>query len=106
VVGLEALFEVNKKEVDKEVHMPFDSWMDTTTVLQYVEVWKQLLCYIFRAKAEDEEKHPGYELTERQRICIDDVRTAIREFGEWKDEQGREEEERESDDEIDWMGQV
>ncbi|KAH9203209.1 hypothetical protein DL95DRAFT_238070, partial [Leptodontidium sp. 2 PMI_412] len=43
VVGLEALFEANRKEVDKEVQMPFDSWMDITTVVRYTEVCKQLM---------------------------------------------------------------
>ncbi|KAH9203290.1 hypothetical protein DL95DRAFT_256556, partial [Leptodontidium sp. 2 PMI_412] len=28
MVGMEALFEANKKEVDKETQMPFNSWMD------------------------------------------------------------------------------
>ncbi|PVH71468.1 hypothetical protein DL98DRAFT_615427, partial [Cadophora sp. DSE1049] len=37
VVGLEALFEANRKEVDKEVQMPFDSWMDITSVTRYTE---------------------------------------------------------------------
>ena len=32
VVGQAALFEVNKKEADKETQMPYDSWMDITTV--------------------------------------------------------------------------
>ncbi|KAH6684807.1 hypothetical protein B0J14DRAFT_555754 [Halenospora varia] len=37
VVGLEALFEANKKEVDKETQMPFNSWMDITTVKTYTD---------------------------------------------------------------------
>ena len=65
VVGLEALFEANRKEVDKDVRMPFDSWMDITTVKVYTEVYKQLLHYIFRSKDIEPEKRPGYELTER-----------------------------------------
>lgn len=66
VVRLEALFEANRKEVDKNVRMPFDSWMDITTVKAYTEVYKQLLRYIFRSKGVKPEKRPGYELTERQ----------------------------------------
>ncbi|KAK6595386.1 hypothetical protein H4I96_09705, partial [Botrytis cinerea] len=38
VVGLEALFEANRKEVDQDVRMPFDSWMDITTVIRYTEI--------------------------------------------------------------------
>jgi hypothetical protein len=45
VVGLHALFEANKKEVDKKPSMPFESWMDTTTVKKYTKVWRALLCY-------------------------------------------------------------
>ena len=55
VVGQAALFEVNKKEADKEPQMPFDSWMDITTVRSYTRVWRQVLCYIVRA--EDEGPH-------------------------------------------------
>ena len=40
VVGLEALFEANRKEVDKDIRMPFDSWMDIITVKAYTEVYK------------------------------------------------------------------
>lgn len=46
--------------------MPFDSWMDITTVKAYTEVGKQLLCYIFRSKDIEPDKRPAYELTERQ----------------------------------------
>jgi hypothetical protein len=47
---LEALFEANRKEVDKEVQMPFDIWMDITTVKAYTEVCKELMRYICRSK--------------------------------------------------------
>ncbi|KAK6591435.1 DNA helicase [Botrytis cinerea] len=112
VVGLEALFEANRKEVDKDVRMPFDSWMDITTVMRYTEVCKQLLRYIFRSKDIEPEKRPAYELTERQQMCIEDVRTSIEEFVWWKEEQGgasgsgAEDEEGESDEEIEWMGRI
>jgi hypothetical protein len=66
VVGLEVLFEANRKEVDKDVRMPFNSWIDITTVKAYIEVYKQLLRYIFRFKDIKLEKRPGYELIERQ----------------------------------------
>ena len=47
MVGLEALFEANKKEAQ----MPFNSWMDITTAVKaYTEVYKQLMRYIFRSK--------------------------------------------------------
>jgi hypothetical protein len=112
VVGLEALFEANRKEVDKEVQMPFDSWMDITTIMRYTEVCRQFMCYIFRSKGIEPEKRPGFELTERQQMAIDDVWTNVEEFVWWKEEQGgdsgsgAEEEEGESDEEIEWMGRI
>ncbi|KAH6683480.1 hypothetical protein B0J14DRAFT_467389, partial [Halenospora varia] len=73
VVRLEALFEANKKEVDKETQMPFNSWMDITTVKAYIEVCKQLLRYIFRSKDIQPKKRPAYKLTEQQQMCINDI---------------------------------
>ena len=63
VVGQQALFEANKKEVDEETNMPFDSWMDITTIERYVEVWKQLLLFVFRAEDDGREFRLPYVLT-------------------------------------------
>ena len=116
VVGLEALFEANKKEVDRETQMPFSGWMETNTVKRYTEVCKQVLCYIFRAEEDEPDKRPPYELTERQQSSIDVIRDAIRGLLQWKadqgparDEEAREGEERgeeESDEEIELMSQI
>ena len=70
MVGLEALFKANWKEVDKDVRMPFDSWMNITTVKAYTEVYKQLLRYIFWSKDIEPKKWLGYELTDRQQMAI------------------------------------
>ncbi len=59
------MFEANRKEVDKDVWMPFNSWIDITTVKAYIEVYKQLLYYIFWSKDIEPEKRLGYELIER-----------------------------------------
>jgi hypothetical protein len=40
VVRLEILFEANGKEVDKDIRIPFDSWIDITTVKVYTEVYR------------------------------------------------------------------
>jgi RecQ family ATP-dependent DNA helicase len=105
VVGLEALFEANKKEADKETQMPFESWMDITTVTKYTEVCKTVLLYIFRSSDCTSDERPPYELTEKQQICIDEVRNMIEEFVCWKeDKEGKGNgEEEESDEEIKWM---
>ena len=68
-----------------------------------------MLYYIFRSKDIEPEKRPGYELTERQQMAIQDVWTNIEEFVWWKEEQGdleSGEEEGESDKEIKWMGRI
>lgn len=108
VVGLETLFEVNKKEVDRETPMPFDSWMDITTIKRYTMAWQRLLIYVFRSEDQEPEQRPPYQLTERQQICMDEVRSGVEEFLEWRDEAGRREseEEGESDDEIRRMAQI
>jgi hypothetical protein len=110
-VGLEALFEANRKEIDKEIQMPFDSWMDITTIMRYTEVCRQLMCYIFRSKSIEPEKRPGFALTERQQIAINNVWTNVEEFVWWKEEQGdlrsrEEEEDGESDEKIEWIGWI
>ncbi|KAK6591453.1 hypothetical protein H4I96_12363 [Botrytis cinerea] len=79
VVGLEALFEANRKEVDKDVRMPFDSWMDITTVMRYTE-----------------------------KTCGQALRNLIwwKEEQGGASGSGAEDEEGESDEEIEWMGRI
>ena len=103
VVGLEALFIVNKKEVDKEPQMPFSGWMDMTTIISYVDVWKRLLFYIFRAESAQEDMRPPYKLTRNQRWTHADVKTSIQEFQLWKETRESmsiDESEEESEEEI------
>ena len=70
VVGQAALFEANRKEVSSEAQQPFDSWMDIDTVKRYTRVWKQLLCYIFRAEDQDVKKQLAYKLQGQQSVAI------------------------------------
>ena len=92
--------------------MPFNSQIDITTVKTYTDIYKQLLCYLFRSKDVKPEKRPAYKLTERQRICIKDVQISIKEFVQQKEEQGGDsesrdkEEEEESDEEIKQIGRI
>jgi superfamily II DNA helicase RecQ len=88
VVGQAALFEVNKKEADRETQMPYDSWMDITTVRSYTQVWRQILCYIIRAEDEEAANRPAYKLTPQQEVSIRVLRESIGEFQAWKDGQG------------------
>ena len=87
VVGQAALFEVHRKEVMEEARMPFDSWMDITTVRSYTQIWRQLLCYVFRAEGEKPEDRPAYKLTERQKISVRGLQAIVQEFQGWKNEQ-------------------
>ncbi|KFZ04559.1 hypothetical protein V501_09136, partial [Pseudogymnoascus sp. VKM F-4519 (FW-2642)] len=89
VVGQQALFEANKKEVEKETNMPFDSWMDITTIERYVEVWKQLLLFVFQAEEDEREFQPLYVLTEAQQSAMQTVRDKVGAFQEWKGEQDK-----------------
>ena len=99
VVGQAALFEVNKKEADKETQMPYDSWMDITTIRSYTRVWRQILCYIIRAEDTDPTELPAYKLTEWQKVSIRVLRQTIREFQEWKDGQASEPDQQRDEDE-------
>jgi superfamily II DNA helicase RecQ len=101
VVGQAALFEVNKKEAKQETQMPFDSWMDITTVRSYTQVWRQILGYIFRAEDTDPDDRPAYQLTSNQAMNIQSLRDEIRKFREWKHEMdnGKEDQEKASRDE-------
>jgi hypothetical protein len=60
--------------------------MDITTIKAYTEVYKQLLCYIFRFKDIKPEKRPGFELIERQKMAINNMWINIKEFMWWKEE--------------------
>jgi len=111
VVGIFSLFMVNKKEVDVEPRMPFTGWMDITTVTSYVDVWKRLLLYVFRAEALPANDRPAYRLTDQQEMTHEDLKATIDEFMEWKADQhdnsgGDEGSEEESEEEIERMGQI
>jgi hypothetical protein len=86
-VGLHVLFEANKKEVKIETNMPFDSWMDITTIEWYVKVWKQLLLFVFRAEEVDINERPPYVLTKEQQTAMQVIQDRINRFQQWKEEQ-------------------
>lgn len=106
VVGLHALFEANKKEVDKKPNMPFESWMDITTVKKYTKVWKALLCYVFRAEDRPPENRPAYRLTDAQHTALDNLRRKIHRFRIWREEQPEQEDRVESEEEVRRMKQI
>ena len=108
VVSQAALFEANRKEANVEPQKPFDSWMDITTVKSYTHVWKQVLCYVFRAEDEEVKKRPAYRLRGRQSIAIQQVRAIIQEFQEWMQDQAIDDadDDDESDREIEFISRI
>ena len=47
VVGINALFEVNRKVATQKPAMPFSSDMGDDTLKKYRGFWEQLLCYMY-----------------------------------------------------------
>lgn len=50
---------------------PFDGEMEPETVKKYQEVWRQLLCYMYRTSDWDDQDRPPYELTVDQGNAFD-----------------------------------
>nr|CEG03714.1 unnamed protein product [Fusarium acuminatum CS5907] len=65
-VGSQALFEVQRKEVDKKPRRPFDNRVEENTWARYIAVWSKLICYIYRAEDMADDKRPGFKLTKQQ----------------------------------------
>lgn len=79
VVGRAALFEVNRKEQGVKPKKPFDGVMEEGTEKKYQEVWRQILCYLFRTQDWDDEERPQYELTDPQGDTFDELVAVIEE---------------------------
>jgi superfamily II DNA helicase RecQ len=72
-VGGQALFEVQRKEVDKKPRRPFDNRVEEDTWARYTAVWVKLVCYIYRAENMDDDKRPRFRLTKRQADKMDEL---------------------------------
>jgi superfamily II DNA helicase RecQ len=79
VAGQAALFEVNRKEQGAKPKKPFDGVMEEGTAKKYKEVWRQILCYLFRTQDWPDEERPEYELTDGQGDAFDELVQAIEE---------------------------
>jgi len=68
MVGISALFEVNRKTTTQKPAMPFSSSMGEDTLKKYRGFWEQLLCYTYRMQEDKQfqEARPGYKLTRPQ----------------------------------------
>jgi hypothetical protein len=62
VVGINALFEVNRKITTQKPAMPFSSFIGEDTLKKYRGFWEQLLCYMYRIQEDKqfEADKPGY----------------------------------------------
>jgi hypothetical protein len=77
-VGTQALFEVQRKEVDKKPRRPFDNRVKEDTWARYTGVWSKLICYIYRAEGMPDSKRPGFRLTKQQGDRIDALELTIK----------------------------
>lgn len=66
-VSWNALFEVNRKELNKERSKPFHARFKAKTQTAYISVYRQLLAYIVRAVSLDNKaERPPFKLSRRQ----------------------------------------
>lgn len=75
-IGLQVLFEVNRKEGHIRPRKPFDSIMASDAWVRYKAVWWKVLCYLFRTQDWDDEERPLYELTVKQSRLFDELEAA------------------------------
>jgi hypothetical protein len=78
-VGSQALFEVQRKEVNKKPRRPFDNRVEEDTWARYTAVWSKLICYIYRAEEMADDERPGFKLTRQQSDRIDTLEDVIKE---------------------------
>ena len=71
VVGHAALFEVNRKQASVKATKPFDSQMEEDGWKRYVEVFRKVVCFVWRTQKWDDESRPAYVLTEKQGNLLD-----------------------------------
>lgn len=86
-VGINALFEINRKCVTKKPSMPFSSFMGDDTLTKYRGYWEQLLCYVYRMQEEEEfeEVRPGYQLSRVQQDAFQTLVAAADEMTDQDD---------------------
>src|SRR5277367_6555500 len=91
VVGINALFEVNRKIATQKPAMPFSSYMGDDTLKKYRGFWEQLLCYMYRMQEDEafEADKPGYQLTRTQQNAFKALVAAVDDLTDKVDEAGR-----------------
>ena len=89
VVGHAALFEVNRKQASVKATKPFDGRMEEDTWERYTEVFRKVLCYIWRTQERGEDEGPAYVFTKKQGRLFDELEDAV-EGGEGQEGEGQE----------------
>ena len=81
-VGINALFEVNRKIMTQKPAMPFSSAMGEDTLKKYRGFWEQLLCYIYQMQEDEQFKadRPSYQLTKAQQNAFNALVVAVDEM--------------------------
>jgi hypothetical protein len=81
-VGINALFEVNRKVMTQKPAMPFSSAIGEDTLKKYRGFWEQLLCYMYRMQEDEqfEADRPGYQLTRAQQNAFNALVVAVDEM--------------------------
>lgn len=79
IVGIHALFEVNKKLAATKPAMPFSTAMADKTLKNDHGYWEQLLCYLYRTQEVEEfvAERPAYKLAVSQEDIYDRLIEAI-----------------------------
>ena len=94
-VGINALFEVNRKVMTQKPAMPFSSAMGEDTLKKYRGFWEQLLCYMYRMQEDEqfEADRPGYQLTRPQQNAFNALVAAVDDLTDRMEEQRSQERE-------------
>jgi hypothetical protein len=72
LVGRAILFEINREERGVKATSPLNGHTDLKVLSQGREVWKQLLCYLFRSQTNYEHgERPRYQLSDLQFQLLD-----------------------------------
>jgi hypothetical protein len=91
VVGINALFEVNRKIATQKPAMPFSSDIGDDTLKKYHGFWEQLLYYTYRMQEDErfEADKLGYQLTRIQQDAFKALVAAADEMTDRMEEVGR-----------------
>lgn len=77
--GRPALFEIQRKDMHLKPNRPFDNRLEDDTWARYKDVFRKLMCMLWRFEDWEDDQRPPYRLTGRQGDQWDSFREAIEE---------------------------